>query len=352
MLSTEETLQTTKPVKSKRMHSLDLLKCCAAFFVVYIHFGPTLGYDRALIRCAVPLFFMVSGYYYPVIVERGHFKSHMVKLLLMLLFCSVFSRIFFFLEETDLSVDYRLSVCFDIKQILTDIRLGSCTGPLLSYTYHIWYFYAVIYATLVIYIADRLHLMKFLHHLSALLMVCFFIGNFLHVPYFETLIYWTRNFLFLGIPLMMMGRSIRTGEDQLFVFFAQKNACPCFVTLGIIGSLFEYGFIKAHTELYDWPERDMYIFTTTMIVPIFYLALRHPKCGKGSIFAKIGNQLSPYIFIVHVVIGEYLRRKLGVENGLLMVVEVFVLSCIVSALYVACKHFVIRQLAKRKALKA
>lgn len=351
-MSTEETLQAPTQVKPQRMHSLDLLKCCAAFLVVYIHFGPILGYDRALIRCAVPLFFMVSGYYYPMIVAGGHFKKHMVKLLLMLLFCSIFSRIFFFFEETGLSVDERLSICFDIKQIFTDIYMGTCTGPLLSYTYQIWYFYAAIYATIVIYIADKLHFMKSLHHLSALLMICFFIGNFLPVPYFTDLLFWTRNFVFLGIPLMMMGRAIRTGEDSLFSFFSQKNSCPCFVTLGILGSIFEYGFLKVHSDLYDWPERDMYIFTTTMIVPIFYLALRHPEYGKHSIFAKIGKYLSPYIFIVHVVIGEYLRRQCGVENGLLMVIEVFVLSCIASALYVIVKRFIKRQFFKRKAVQA
>ncbi len=53
--------------KIKRYTSLDILKFFCAFMVVFIHAGFTnnvLGYTfREICRIAVPIFFMISGYF-------------------------------------------------------------------------------------------------------------------------------------------------------------------------------------------------------------------------------------------------------------------------------------------------
>ncbi len=69
-----------------RASSLDVMKCFAAFCVVWIHFGS--GWLSPITRCAVPIFFVITGYYYPIMVEKGNFWKHIRKLLVMVICAS------------------------------------------------------------------------------------------------------------------------------------------------------------------------------------------------------------------------------------------------------------------------
>ena len=62
-----------------RTTSLDVAKCLAAFLVVAIHadFPGMFGkYVNAWARIAGPLFFIISGYYYPILASQGKQNSH------------------------------------------------------------------------------------------------------------------------------------------------------------------------------------------------------------------------------------------------------------------------------------
>ena len=92
-------------IQEVRQSSLDVIKFFAAFMVVYIHYGTveTGTYHvishliEGLCRVAVPLFFMISGYFYPMLKVQRKFRKHLIKLVTIQRYrsvCILSSKIF------------------------------------------------------------------------------------------------------------------------------------------------------------------------------------------------------------------------------------------------------------------
>lgn len=72
----------------ERNSGLDCVKCLAAFCVVCIHvsFPGIMGDIVSLLsRFAVPVFFMITGYYYSNTRDKGKVKKQIVKVTVLLL---------------------------------------------------------------------------------------------------------------------------------------------------------------------------------------------------------------------------------------------------------------------------
>lgn len=81
----------------KRNEGLDALKFICAFLVICIHepFPGIFGeYVTALSRIAVPIFFMISGYFYSEIVKDGKCKKWIVKIFKLFVGASIFYFLF------------------------------------------------------------------------------------------------------------------------------------------------------------------------------------------------------------------------------------------------------------------
>lgn len=68
----------------QRNYSIDILKAVAALLVICIHTGypSVLGdYLVAFCRISVPLFLLISGYYYQVIIDRKKITNYIKKIL-------------------------------------------------------------------------------------------------------------------------------------------------------------------------------------------------------------------------------------------------------------------------------
>lgn len=104
-----------------RTTSLDVAKCLAAFLVVAIHadFPGMFGkYVNAWARIAGPLFFIISGYYYPILASQGKQKRQIRKLLKYLL---IGSTVFIVYECTVAALKGNLSECLNIWIIFTGL---------------------------------------------------------------------------------------------------------------------------------------------------------------------------------------------------------------------------------------
>lgn len=65
--------------KFERQDAFDILKAVCAFLIVCIHIpfpGAAGAYFTALTRIAVPIFFMITGYFYSDVVRRGKEKNN------------------------------------------------------------------------------------------------------------------------------------------------------------------------------------------------------------------------------------------------------------------------------------
>lgn len=287
-----------------RASSLDVMKCLAAFFVVWIHYGS--DWLSPIVRCAVPIFFVITGYYYPMMVEKGKFWKHIRKLLVMVICASALYGAY------DLPHHIRhdtVDVWINTFQLKRIIMLAVTNVPLFGL--HLWYFFAVLYCLIIFHLADKWKLTKWLRYAVPLLLLVHFARNFTSYP-----IYWVRNFLFMGLPCMMIGRCIRENKDGAFRFLSNERHLWAYM-LGslmlVCGEMVLLGIICSDRGI-----RDMYIFTLPMFLPYFYWALHHPRLGEGSWMAIIGRKYSAYIYIFHVLAARWLSHILEMDASLLV----------------------------------
>ncbi|MBQ4008830.1 MAG: acyltransferase family protein, partial [Muribaculaceae bacterium] len=132
--------------------SIDMLKCIAAFLVVVIHFtdnsmptdlaGWVSHFSIAESRIAVPLFFMITGFFYGNMKRRGRLKSQLKKLTIMAL------------GSTTLYILYNLALSY-FSGSFNVHEAGIFGWQTLAYLLifnltpgagHLWFFYSMIYA--------------------------------------------------------------------------------------------------------------------------------------------------------------------------------------------------------------
>lgn len=277
--------------QAARQSCLDVLKCLAALFVVYIHYGPT--YLAPIVRTAVPIFFIISGYYYPTLTDKGKFWKHFRKLLTMAIGASILYGLY--------TIQYNyshgtLSNWIDHTFALKYIAINIATNHEF-FIMHLWFFGAMIYDLLVLRLADRLGLTQMLMRAVPLLLCVFFVVICLtnNIPL-------VRNWLFMGLPLMMIGRSIRERESSKWLsFFDNDKSCLWILIVSFILVCIEF-YVK--TKFLGTRGREMYVFTIPLVLAAFHIALRHPQFGKGSFAATIGQRHSAYIYILHILVAN------------------------------------------------
>ena len=286
---------------ASRMSSLDVMKCFAAFCVVWIHYGVSvLG---PVTRCAVPLFFIITGYYYPMMIKKGKFWRHVRKLLVMVLCASALYGVYTLQREIRQDtlgewINNNLNFRTIGRAIINDKDL---------FAQHLWYFWAVLYDLVFFYFADKWKLNKWLRYAAFLLLLTFLMTNF-------TL--WNirfRNYLFFGLPCMMIGRMISEKKDAAFSFLGKKEHLRLYTCIFFFLVCAEFVMFYF---LFSYKVREMYFFTLPLLLPIFYCALRNPTFGEGSWMATIGRKYSAYIYIFHVLGGELLSHVLERDASL------------------------------------
>ncbi len=309
-----------------RMSSLDVMKCFAAFCVVCIHYGS--GWLSPITRCAVPIFFIITGYYYPMMVEKGKFWRHIRKLVIMALCASAFYGAIALTQQIrhDTLGEW-VSNTFRLRRIVGLIALNHD-----MFEGHLWYFYAVLYDLIIFYFADKWRLTRWLQYATPILLLVFFMSSF--EPFNSQ--YYFRNFLFFGLPCMMIGRMIKEKKDTTFSFLAKEQRLwiyPC-VSLLLIGvEIYVHYFQHSHIS------QEMYIFTLPLLLPFFYAALRNPTFGEGTILATIGRKYSAYIYIFHVFAGIILFHFVK-RDVLIYPFLVFGLSLCMAWLFVKILHLI------------
>ena len=267
-----------------RNYSLDTLKLICAIWVIFIHTPqPEVwgDYITPLIHCAVPIFFMVSGYF---TYGKEDIKHHIHKRIkhILYIFCIIFLFYFFLsLIANDKDSLEHLSILFSYNFIL----LNS-----VPYSMHLWYIIAYIYVLLIILLVDRFNLYKLLFFITPiLLLTALTIGKYSEIILGHTFpTNYTRNFLFTGLPFFTLGMIIKKAERLPNIYIAGIS-CAVFYILGFIEVL--------HVKNLG----DFYASTIFLSLSIFILFL-NIKHVKDNIFSKVGREDSLYIYLMHFFI--------------------------------------------------
>lgn len=196
----------------KKTASFDIAKFICAFLVISIHTYPLLGIQPTLnlilvsgiARIAVPLFFVISAYFFFQHQDENYVMKYLKKIGKLYLIWSLIYLPFYILQNVQSGW-----IVMIVRYIRNFFFLGS--------HYHLWFLPALMFALYVVNKLSKYFNLKQILIISACLYFIGHLGNIyvnelyqvpilgtLHQIYrnvFET----TRNGLFFGIPFISMG---------------------------------------------------------------------------------------------------------------------------------------------------
>ena len=294
-----------------RNKSIDALKTICSFLIVCIHMPPKNigGYWIALCRIGVPVFLMISGYFYNQ--ESGMKQIRKVAILFVeanLIYCAW--SYFYGAVSGNFPV-----ISFDTLLKFVFLNESPFSG-------HLWYLGAVLYTQIVIYLLEKWQIKRAIYmKIPILLLTDIVFGKYSILLFgreFDYLL--VRNWLFVGIPFFSIGMLMN--EKKLRIGWW---GIPVFTLTTILER-----FLLVRNGLNA--ARDQYISTIFLSISVLSFALEY----KGSInnwLAQIGNRLSAWIYIIHpifVTCFTFIASRIGIQKvwGYVGAVFVFVISVV------------------------
>ena len=292
-----------------RYHSLDKLKVLCAFLIVCVHapFPGVIGeYFMPLTRIAVPIFFMVSGFFW----NPDSLRKQITKLLKLLIFANV---LYFFVDLAKAfarhGVSDFFSDAFSLESLFQFVVFNES-----PFAPHLWYLGAIIYVLIVSYYVEKFKLKQILVYvIPILLLVDLVLGKYSRLIFNREFPYiFVRNWLFVGVPYFFIGNFIHEdshGEKKRFDFSC--IAISCGVLLFSVTSLLER-YLLVLNELDT--RRDHYISTTFLAIAVFTLFLLYID-NNASFISRVGRQDTTLIYIIHYLI-------IGIMGGVVKAIGV------------------------------
>lgn len=280
--------------------TLNTFKGIACVCVVLLHVEfPINAIDvkiKALCRFAVPLFFMISGYFsYKEEIREMHCAmirkaKHIATLLLKsYLFYFTITIITGFSGENQFSVIEALKSVFSFNNIIRFVFFN--IDPFIEV---LWYIAALLYVYLIYAILTRREIMN-IHKLIILaLVLCNIVmGNILPMFNIQIPSMYYRNFLFTGIPMFAVGLLIRQTYEKNSLFgYAKWKLIILTIILEVISVLEERLFGNC----------ELFISSILVACCMLIFAIQNPKIRGRGLLYKIGRDYSMYIYILQIFV--------------------------------------------------
>ena len=290
---------------TNRVHGLDILKALCAFCVIAIHvpFPGMVGMCiEALSWIAVPIFFMITGYFYVDIQNQKRELSQIKKVLLLCVFSNVLYflwKLFWELCEGSVQIHSLLVQMFNPKSLLKLLAFNQS-----PFRESLWYFSAILYVLIIIYFLNRVFANNsgriLLIVTPFLLLMNLVFGNYSLLLLQRTFpLFVTRNFLFVGIPYFSLGLFLRKHKNYIAAFNGKHISLilsTLFFAFTTIVELFlanRFGFIA---------NKDHFISTTFLSILVFSAFTSPYWNEKMSFLYNIGRKYSTNIYIFHPIV--------------------------------------------------
>jgi surface polysaccharide O-acyltransferase-like enzyme len=282
----------------QRNNGLDLLKTICAFMIICVHapFPGLLGdIFTPLARIAVPVFFMITGYYYSLTKERKKEKKQIIKVLKLFLSANVL-YVFWSLVKVVMNGDSITAFIGDVFSIKT--ILGFLVFNESPFGGHLWYLGAILYVLVVVSIFEKKWDRKKLYPLiPVLLLLDLVLGKYslvllgTEIPYI-----FIRNFICVGLPYFLIGDMLNTRNSKIKPVNGLLLTVAFAITTLIERGLLVYFNVNAN--------RDHYISTTFLAIVVFLLAVQFNSKSDNKCFKALcytGERLSTSIYILHPI---------------------------------------------------
>ncbi len=312
-----------KKVENRFLYFLEGIACIS---VVFIHclFPSLIGIVICgLARFAVPLFFLISGYYlyqydtkhcemHKRIKEKILHISNLLVISVCLYLCWTIFRTF--LSGGGKSVLFCIHEWIQPRQLLSMLILNNFNAV----GGHLWFLAALLYCYFISFLTNFELSNHVIYRSVPLLLVIHIIGrtvfgllkidNVQGIPIYI----FFRNWLFTAWPCFVAGNWIRYKQDQLLLQFSKKKLIVLFM-IGVLLTI-------AETIVVYWmtgDDRELYLGTFLMVFSMFLYALQIPEQVGVLCIENIGRKYLAFIYIVHLMVIEGVNILLyatGVDN--------------------------------------
>ena len=250
----------------------------------------------ALARFAVPLFFMVSGFYSYEITEKQVKRRivHIFRLLLFAVATYTLWNMLRYLIAVDIHgmIQYFLSY-LSIKSLLKLVLLNI---PLCAV--HLWYLYAILY----VYVCYLIELVfkinkKIVFVISFLLLILHvLLGEGLAICKINVPISIVRNFALMGIPFFGLGLLVNKYRHKLC------NVSNRMVIISLI-----IGIVETVLSRYFFGKNELYIGSLFVLFSLIVIFVKYPHMTLPPILISIAS-CSTYIYIFHPMISMVVKE--------------------------------------------
>ena len=323
-----------------RVYGLDILKALCAFLVVVIHApfpGKVGSYLVALSRIAVPIFFMITGYFYTDTQNRKRELESIKKILILCLFSNVLYFLWgLFIGILRGEVKQYFFQMFTWKSLLNFFIFNE--SPFAS---HLWYLSAILYVLIFVYLLNKI----FPKYFSKILLIAtpFLLLTDLIFGKYSLLLFqreypyiFVRNFLCVGIPYFTVGYYLRKHREDIEEFIQKRFLLVSLILIFTFTTILEK-YLLNHFEVSA--TREHYISTTFLSIFVFLIFTRNYWNGKMSFLYGVGRSYSSYIYIVHpiiIMVLDIIVRRLPIHNFYMYCrpFAVFFVSLLICILYI------------------
>ncbi len=293
---------------TKKNDFMNYLKGIACFGVVLVHVKlPNYVLDgviQSVFRFAIPLFFMVSGYFCDT-SDREKLEKRLPKKCKHILGISVIGCVYYFIFNVMIAlfgdshgtvedVVKRVTSLFEPRKIADWILFNQ--DPFINI---MWFTFALLYCYLLLWVINRFDLYrKMFWSIPVLLGVHMILGNVLILFGVEVSKLYYRNFLFFGLPFLLFGVWLRRNQARVM------EKLPVKATAGFMLA----GPLLSIAEWFVFGRRELFFGSIVFVLGAFVYALHRPEAKQNSFITVIGEKYSLFVYIVHVSLISVLDR--------------------------------------------
>lgn len=314
-----------------RYDGIDVLKCIASFMVVNVHMTFH-GYAGDLIlgisRAAVPVFFIISGFFYTNVVNQNKTGKQIKKVIMLIAASNLLYLVSYIIRNKSDLAEYLYS-SFNYENIKKLILFND--SPV---EYHLWYLNALLYVLIVYYFVWKINAEKYLIIISPLLLgLGMSLGKYSRIVWNKDIsILYSRNFLLEGIPFFTIGILL---YRLVTVAKLNNKIIVAGAVLSVVATAVEILLLKNKGSMFG----DIYIATIflSIFLVLLFVKLRFNDDWVKKI-AFIGRKYSSNIYIIHVLIIDFwymLSRVFGFNSVLYYFksIIVFVVSLLLAVIF-------------------
>lgn len=299
-------------------YSINALKCIAIFAVIIIHcrlyrwegdFGKILD---TISRFAVPVFFLISGFYSFYTDENYALKKY-EKRIVRLIILIIVSNLFYILSYWIADPNFNLMTLFTFEKIISYIFFNVAPSP----GYHLWFLQALLYCYLFFWIMTKLEMDMTQGYfvIPLLLSIALIYSELFVLMGIKIDFSHYRNFLYMGLPIFYLGYYIHDKQDKI------KEISNRLIILAIIISI----FLTLVESIIIPGKMDLSLASLLLAISLFILCVNNPN-HDIPVVSWIGGNLYTSMYILHLWVIKFVLTWLKIDLGYINLIIYFAVT--------------------------